>query len=256
MTIPNCLMNPDRRSTLAAVSDAPARLRAAEARPLAPANPETVRVLLVDDHAIIRAGLKSLLRTVPDIAVVGEAAGGEEAIEVAARLCPDVVIMDLEMARGDGVAATRALAEQVPGTRVLVLTVHTDRERLQPLLEAGARGYLGKDVAERELVDAIRVVAGGEVYVRPTRPRPVASPVVRGADGRAGTRARYDALSDRERTVLRMVAEGYNSPEIGRQLGITAKTVDTYKHRIEEKLGLAHRTGYVRFALNAGLLGR
>jgi DNA-binding NarL/FixJ family response regulator len=216
---------------------------------------ELVRVVLADDHTLVRAGLKALLRSVPDIDVVGEAASGEEAVAIATRLRPDVVVMDLNMPHGDGETATRALADQAPEVRVLVLTMHTERERLLPLLQAGARGYLSKDAADRELADAIRAVASGDVYVRPSVARLLASPVVAPAHADDTPHARYARLSDREQTVLRMVAEGYTGPEIGRQLGITAKTVDTYKQRIEEKLALTHRTEYVRFAIDAGLLG-
>ncbi len=216
---------------------------------------EVLRVLLVDDHTLMRAGLRALLRPVPDILVAGEAANGMEAVEEARRLRPHVVVMDLEMTGGDGVTGTRALMEIEPPPRILILTMHSEHEHLIPLLEAGASGYLAKDAADRELVDAIRAVAAGEVYVRPAVARLLASSlrerVVPSADP---LHARYETLSDRERLVVQRVAEGYNGREIGRQLGISAKTVDTYKQRIEEKLGLSHRTDYVRFALALGLL--
>jgi DNA-binding NarL/FixJ family response regulator len=217
---------------------------------------DTVRVMLVDDHAIVRAGLKAFLHRIPDIDVVAEATSGEDAVALATRLRPDVVVMDLNMERGDGLTATQVLAEQAPEVRVLILTMHTERERLLPLLQAGARGYLAKDAADRELVDAIRAVAGGEVYVRPSVARLLATEVAPVVDPEDGPRARFARLSEREQSVLRMVAEGYSGPEIGERLGITAKTVDTYKQRIDEKLGVAHRTEYVRFALDAGLLER
>ena len=132
----------------------------------APATGETIRVVLADDHALLRAGLKALLRSAPDIVVVGEAASGPGAVQLATTLNPDVVVMDLDMP-GGGAAATEALAAQESPVRVLILTMHTEEERLLPLLRSGARGYLAKDAADRELVDAIRVVASGEVYVRP-----------------------------------------------------------------------------------------
>jgi DNA-binding NarL/FixJ family response regulator len=222
----------------------------------APASGETIRVLLADDHAVVRSALKSLLvHATSDIAVVGEAGSGREAVELALRLRPDVVVMDLDMPDGDGATATRALAERLPQARVLVLTMHTERAYLLPTLEAGARGYLAKDAADRELVDAIHVVAAGDVYVRPAVARQLAASAPPAAEPADAPRARYAGLSDRERTVLRLTAEGFNGPEVGRQLGITAKTVDTYKQRIAEKLGLSHRTEYVRFAIEAGLLG-
>jgi two-component system, NarL family, response regulator NreC len=215
---------------------------------------ETIRVLLVDDHRLVRAGLRALLRTAPDVSVVGEAESGPEAVAEAARLRPNVVVMDLDMPGGDGAAATRELAAREPASHVLVLTQHAEEEQLVALLDAGAGGYLAKDAAERELVDAIRVVARGEVYVRPRVARMLASSVRHRDEPTDGAWKRFAALSDREQTVCRRVAEGYNGREIGRQLGISAKTVDTYRQRIEEKLGIAHRTDYVRFALELGLL--
>ena len=220
-----------------------------------PVPDRAVRVLLADDHTLFRTGLRTLLRRVPDVDVVGEAGDGSEALALAERLAPDVVVMDLDMPVLDGAAATRALVERGAATRVLVLTMHGEEEHLLPLLEAGASGYLSKEAVEGELVDAIRVVASGDVYVRPRVARMLA------AHERAKTRspegvrrAAFDALSNRERTVVRLTAEGYGGAEIGRQLGISNKTVETYKQRIEEKLGLRHRTEYVRLALAIGLL--
>ncbi len=216
----------------------------------------TIRVMLVDDHTIVREGLRALLAGVQGIQVVGEAGNGPDAVRLAGRLSPDVVIMDLHMPGGDGATATRALSELGPMPRVLVLTIYPEDEYLIPLLEAGARGFLSKDAAERDLVDAIRVVAAGDVYVRPCVARRLASLSDAGAETPSGgLQARYARLSDRERSVLRLVAEGYNGPEVAQRLGINAKTVDTYKQRIEEKLHICHRSQYVRFALSLGLLG-
>ena len=214
-----------------------------------------IRVVLADDHTLVRAGLRVLLRKVADIELVGEAADGAEALALAERLTPDVVVMDLEMPGLDGAAATRALTERDSTTRVLVLTMHAEEERLLPLLEAGASGYLTKEAAERDLIDAIRVVASGDVYVRPSVARMLATHErARMHSPEQRRRASFEALSDRERTVVTLTAEGYGGAEIGRQLGISNKTVETYKQRIEEKLGLRHRTEYVRFALEIGLL--
>ena len=135
-------------------------------------------------------------------------------------------------------------------------TAYSFYQQLLPLLRAGARGYVAKNAAEHDLIDAIRVVMAGDVFVRPPVARMLASSTVRAELRSNSPRERYKLLSDREQTVLRLVAEGFNGPEIGGQLGITAKTVDTYKQRIEEKLGLDHRTAYVRFAIDAGLLDR
>lgn len=220
-----------------------------------PMRDETIRVILVDDHTLVREGLRVLLQAASDIAVVGEAENGVAALTLARRLMPDIVLLDLDMPGGDGASALAALREEIPQVRVLILTMYAEQSRLVPLLEAGARGYLTKDAASRELVEAIRVVAAGEVYVRPAVARLLAAAVVpkHTADS---ARSRFSALSAREQTVLRLVAEGYNGPEIARKLGVSTKTVDAYKHRIHGKLGLQHRTDYVRFAIEAEILGR
>jgi DNA-binding NarL/FixJ family response regulator len=222
-----------------------------------PVSNDIIRVMLVDDHTILREGLRGLLRAAPDIQVVGEASNGVEAIAMATQCAPDVVVMDLDMPGGDGATATRELARLGRPPRILILTMHTEEERLIPLLEGGASGFLSKDTAERELVDAIRVVASGDVFVRPTVARLLAA----NARPRARqssldeARAKLELLSGRERSVLKCIAEGYSGVEIGRMLGVTPKTVDTYKNRIGQKLGFTHRTDYVRFALRLGLIG-
>ena len=220
-----------------------------------PVHTEPIRVVLVDDHGLVRAGLRALLHGNPEITVVAEASDGESALDVVLRARPDVVVMDLDMPNGDGLTTTRQLVERMPGIHVLIVSMHMERERLLAVLAAGARGYLAKSGAERELVDAIRVVASGEVYLRPTVSHALAREQAEPPAARHDALARLERLSGRERTVVVLTARGFNGPEIGRQLGITAKTVDTYKQRIEEKLGMTHRTEYVQFALQADLLG-
>ncbi|MEP7065130.1 MAG: response regulator transcription factor [Gemmatimonadota bacterium] len=219
-----------------------------------PMHDDMLRVMLVDDHAMVREGLRVLLRTARDLEVVGEASSGTAAVELARQLHPDVVVLDLDMPGGDGATALRELSRTMPGARVLILTMHAEDEGMLLLLEEGARGYLTKEAASRELVDAIRVVAAGEIYVRPSTARLLASAVVPHRNT-GTTQDRFQTLSDREKTVLRMVAQGFSGVEIARELSISTKTVDAYKRRVEEKLGLAHRTHYVRFAIDAGLLG-
>jgi DNA-binding NarL/FixJ family response regulator len=219
-----------------------------------PARIDPIRVVLVDDHQLVRAGFRSVLHGSADITVVGEAAGGEEAVSLATRMHPEVIVMDLEMPLGDGLTATRRLAELAPDVRVLIVSMYEEREKLVDALSAGARGYLSKSAAERELAEAIRVVASGDVYVRPAVARALAELAEAPPRSRTDARARLERLSEREQTVVVLTARGFNGPEIGRQLGITAKTVDTYKQRIEEKLGLSHRSEYVRFGLEADLL--
>jgi DNA-binding NarL/FixJ family response regulator len=214
---------------------------------------EQIRVILADDHAVVRAGLKAVLGTAHDIEVVGEAKDGREAIALIERLSPDVVVMDLTMGEADGAAATREIVDRELPTRVLILTMHAEEDYLVPLLHAGAAGYLVKSVADRELVEAVRTVARGEVYVRPAAARILAQGLSR-KDPIQVEREKYERLTARERDVLRLVAEGYSAPEIGERLFISPKTVDTYKQRVNEKLGMSHRTDYVKMALKLGLI--
>ena len=214
---------------------------------------DQIRVVLADDHAIVRAGLKAILGAARDIAVVGEASNGRDAVALATRFRPHVVVMDLTMGEMDGIAATRLIVATENAPRVLVLTMHPEDEYLVPLLEAGASGYLVKSAADRDLVDAVRAVARGDLYVRPSAARVLARELKKKEEA-ASDRSRYEKLTERERDVLRMTAEGYSAPEIGEKLHISPKTVDTYKQRVNEKLGLAHRPDYVQFALRIGIL--
>jgi two-component system, NarL family, response regulator NreC len=214
----------------------------------------TIRVMLVDDHTIVRTGLKAVLGAAPDITVVGEAAGGHEAVALLATLDADVVVMDLSMAEGDGISATRAITgDKSRCARVLVLTMHSEEAYLEAVLEAGASGYLVKSTADRELVAAVRAVARGDVWLQPAAARVLAQGARR-REERTNDLARYERLTDRERAVMRLIAEGYTAPEIGEQLMISPKTVDTYKQRINDKLSLANRADYVKLALKLGLL--
>jgi two-component system response regulator NreC len=209
-----------------------------------------VRILLADDHTIFRAGLKALLDAEMGIEVVGEASTGDEAIELVRDLKPDIVVMDLSMPGSGGLEATRRItALQLP-TRVLVLTMHAEEEYLVPVLEAGAHGYLTKTTADRRLVEAIRIVARGEVYLPPKATTLLLKEYKAAGEDNPLLRQ----LSSREQEVLALTAEGFSSKEIGEKLFISPKTVDTYRARIMEKLGLTHRSELVRFALRAGLL--
>lgn len=214
---------------------------------------EPIRVVLADDHAVVRAGLKAVLGASSGIEVVGEASDGAEAIELAEKLDPDVVIMDLTMQPMDGTAATKAIVAKQLRARVLVLTMHAEEDYLLPVLEAGAAGYLMKNAADRELVDAVRAVARGDMFIRPSAAKILARRVTK-KDPLDAERARFERLTDREQNVLRLTAQGYSAPEIGEKLFISPKTVDTYKQRIGDKLGLTHRAEYIAFALKLGLL--
>lgn len=216
---------------------------------------DMIRVVLADDHAVVRAGLKAVLSSAKDIEVVAEAKNGLEAVSYAERFKPDVVVMDLSMPELDGTAATKQIVDKGLTSRVLVLTMHAEEDYLVPLMEAGAAGYLVKSAADRELVDAVRAIAHGDVYVRPAAARVLAKNLTK-KDPEKVNRERFEKLTQREQDVLRLVAQGFSAPEIGERLYISPKTVDTYKQRIHEKLGLAHRSDYVQFALKLGLLAQ
>jgi len=214
---------------------------------------DLIRVLLADDHAVVRAGLKAVLGTAKDMLVVGEAASGPEAVAMAERLRPTVVVMDLSIGDIDGGEATKMIIEKNIPSRVLILTMHPEEDYLVPMLEAGAAGFLPKTAADKELVEAVRTVARGDIFVRAEAARILAKGYQR-KDPMHEDRARFERLTDRERDVLRLTAEGYSAPEIGQRLFISPKTVDTYKQRIQDKLGLSHRHEYVQLALRLGLL--
>ena len=214
---------------------------------------DEIRVLLADDHAVVRAGLKAVLGTAKDIVVVGEARNGREAVDAALRLNPHVVVMDLSMDVLDGAAATRELKRLNSQARVLILTMHAEDDYLVPTLEAGASGYLVKSAADRELVDAVRTVAAGGQYLQVAAARTLARELKR-REQIQPEREQYNSLSDRERDIVRLVASGYSAPEIGEQLNISPKTVDTYKQRVGEKIGVTHRADYVKLAMKLGLL--
>ncbi|HEY2854261.1 MAG TPA: response regulator transcription factor [Gemmatimonadaceae bacterium] len=214
---------------------------------------DTIRVMLADDHQVVRTGLRAVLGAAKDIVVVAEAANGEEATALSERIHPDVIVMDVSMGEMDGLEATRRVLTQVPRPRVLILTMHDEEEYLAEALRAGAAGYLVKSAAHHELVTAVRAVAYGEIYVRPSAAQVLAKRM-RSYTAKSSDRARFERLTERERDVLRLVAGGYSAPDIGGQLEISPKTVDTYKQRINEKLGVSSRPEYVRFALRLGLL--
>jgi len=204
-----------------------------------------IRVLLVDDHPVVRHGLRGMLDAEPDLEVVGEAGSGSAGVDLAADLAPDIVLMDLRMPDGDGVEATGRILARLPGTRVVVLTTYdTDRDILRAI-EAGASGYLLKDAAPAELADAVRAAARGETVLAPS----VASTLVRQVRKPAPP-----ALSAREAEVLRLVAQGRTNAEIGKRLYISEATVKTHLLRIFNKLDVDDRTAAVTTAMTHGLI--
>ncbi|TEU10041.1 MAG: response regulator transcription factor [Anaerolineales bacterium] len=214
-----------------------------------------IRLLVADDHPVVRAGLRMLLGTQPDMEVVGEAVDGATAVERALELRPDVVVMDITMRGTNGLAATREIVKRMPQTKVLILTMHDSEEYLRQTLEAGATGYVLKQAADTELAVAIRAVQRGEIYLYPAFTRVLLRDLTpnRDTDGQA-QRDSYELLSPREKEVLRMVALGHTNRKIADQLFLSVKTIETYRARVMEKLNLRTRAALVRYALLRGLL--
>lgn len=212
-----------------------------------------VRIVLADDHAILRSGLRALLDAEPDMGVVAEAADGQEAIERCVQFKPDVLVLDLSMPGLSGIQALPQILQRSPDCKVLVLTMLTEEQYVLQALRAGASGYVPKSAADTELIDAIRTVAEGKVYLRAAEVQSVLFEYLKGE--RSGdVRDAVGLLSGREREVLELTARGFSSREIGDRLFLSPKTVDTYRQRLMEKLGLAHRSELVAFALRTGLL--
>jgi NarL family two-component system response regulator LiaR len=217
-----------------------------------------VTVLIVDDHAVVRRGLRTFLELQAEVEVVGEAANGQEAIEQVSQLRPDVVLMDLVMPRLDGIEATRRIRSLNPEARVLILTSFAEDERVFPAIEAGAHGYLLKDVSPDDLVRAVLAAARGEAQLHPEITRKLMEQVAARASKpdpeEAGSdRTRLEELTDRELEVLRLIAQGLNNREIAGALTISEKTVKTYVSNILSKLHLADRTQAAIYALKMGL---
>jgi NarL family two-component system response regulator LiaR len=208
---------------------------------------EPIRVLVVDDHAVVREGLRAFLELQERIEVVGEAADGDEAIAAAERLRPDVILMDLVMPRLDGVAAMRALRERVPSARVIVLTSFLDDDKLLPALRAGAAGYLLKNAQPQELARAVRAAHAGEALLDPV----VAARLVDALTGQADP---LGQLTPREREVLELIGRGFPNKRIARELGISEKTVKTHVGHVLAKLGVTDRTQAAVVAVRAGLV--
>src|SRR2546421_6405907 len=211
-----------------------------------------LRILLADDHALIREGLKALINAQADMEVVGEAGDGLAAYKAAKELQPDLIVMDVSMPEMNGAKATERLKQELPETKVLALTVHEDNGYLRQLMKAGASGYVLKRAAAEDLIHAIRAIAGGGVYIDPA----MMSKVMGGSTRKRSLNdaLNNNTLSERETEVLRLIALGYSNKEIAAQLEISIKTVETYKSRLMEKLDLHSRVDIVRYALQQGLM--
>lgn len=215
---------------------------------------QVIRVLLADDHAVLRAGLRVLLNNEPDIEVIGEAGDGEEAVRVITQLKPDIVVLDLMMPKVKGLDIIEQITTTHTKTRVLVLTMHSDKQYIRHVVKAGGAGYVLKSSADTELINAIRVVAGGGSYLTPEATLVLISDYREKEDATTKKESGLDLLSEREHEVLVMAALGYSSREIGELLFISPKSVDTYRQRLMEKLRLENRAELVQYALKNGLL--
>jgi two-component system, NarL family, response regulator NreC len=212
-----------------------------------------IRVLLADDHTILRAGVRMMLNAQPDIEVVGEASDGRHAIAEAQRLQPDVILMDITMPDLNGIEATRQVKRVLPETRVLVLTMHENEEYLFQVLRAGASGYMLKEAADTELISAIRIITNGSFYLSSSAQSMMVGDYLQRV--RSGEeRDSYSELTEREREILKHVAEGYTNNQIAERLFISPKTVDTHRTHIMDKLNLHSRAELVKYAMRRGLL--
>jgi DNA-binding NarL/FixJ family response regulator len=211
---------------------------------------EPLRVLLADDHAILREGVRLVLEAQPDITVVGEAGNGAEALALAHRLRPDVVVMDIAMPDVNGLEATRRLRAELPEVQVVVLTMHADREYVTQVVQAGAAGYVLKQAAAQELVRALRAARAGDAFLHPAATRALIGDYLRRVDDEGPA----DGLTPREREVLRLVARGASNRAIANDLGISVKTVEAHRANLMAKLDMHDRTELVRYAIRTGLI--
>ncbi|MCK4273379.1 MAG: response regulator transcription factor [Dehalococcoidales bacterium] len=214
---------------------------------------QKIRVLVVDDHTIVRDGISALLALAGDIEVVGEATNGNEALKLVSELHPDVVLMDIAMPIMGGLEATRRISKEFPKTRVLVVTQHDDKEYVFPVLESGASGLISKAGASSELASGIRSVYRGDSFLSPS----VARLLVENFQSTAGERSKqdpYNNLTGREREILKLLAEGYSNQEIAEMLVITPKTVEGHKTNLMSKLGIHNRIDLVKYALRKGII--
>ena len=226
---------------------------------------DTIKLMLVDDHDVVRTGLHSFLNTQPGLEVIAEAKNGMQALEKARETHPDIVIMDITMPDMDGMEATLQLKKLYPECQILALTVHADKQYFMKMLEAGASGYITKQAAADELVAAIQAVAAGHVYLQPALARwlledyqQLAKRVMQPSPDETNEKDKdavdLDILSERERQVLELVGEGLNNHDIGKKLGLSPKTIARHRERIMKKLNMHSRTELVKFAIRTGLI--
>jgi two-component system response regulator NreC len=214
----------------------------------------SIRLLIADDHAIVRSGLSMLINSQPDMEVIGTAADGREAVDKSLELRPDIVLMDLSMPPGEnGLSATSRLKELAPSIDILVLTMHDDEEYLFRVLQAGASGYILKSAPDLDLLNAIRTVHSGAAYLHPTATKSLITEFLQRVE-KGQDVEHFQVLTDREQEILQLIAKGYSNKEIAEKLVVSVKTVETHKSKIMEKLHMKTRPELVRYALKKGLL--
>jgi DNA-binding NarL/FixJ family response regulator len=209
-----------------------------------------LRVMLADDHALVRAGIRSLLDAMPEVEVVGEVSSGLEAVEFARRQLPDLVLLDVALPGLNGLEVTEKLVAEHPGIKVLILSMHASEEYVQRALRAGASGYLLKDASVEELGKSLRTIAAGDVYLSDALSRRVVQDYAR----RAADALPAPALTPRQREVVRLLAEGHSTKEVAHRLGLSAKTVEAHRAQIAERLGIRDVASLVRYAIRNGLV--
>jgi DNA-binding NarL/FixJ family response regulator len=212
---------------------------------------DPIRIVLAEDHELVRAGLKRLIADLPGLEVVGEAAGGREALALVGRLMPDVIVLDVSMPELGGLHVVARIAAEHPGTRVLMLSMHDSEEYVWQALRAGAAGYVLKDASPLELELAIRAVARGGSYLSPAVSRHVVRDYVRGA---ATARGSADRLTRRQTEIIQLIAGGSTNAEIARSLGVSVKTVESHRSELMDRLGIHDVAGLVRYAVRVGLV--
>lgn len=210
-----------------------------------------LKVLIADDHAIVRTGLRTLLNSESSLELVGEATGGYEAIELVGKTHPDILLLDLSMPNMDGIAVTKTLKPQFPNLHILILTIHEDQALLREALKAGASGYILKRAAETELISAIHIIARGDMYVDPSMVRTLLDDSVIPASPR---NASLELLTPREIDVLKLIVQGCTNRQVGVELNISIRTVEGHRANLSEKLGLHSRVEFVRYAREHGLI--
>lgn len=221
-----------------------------------------IRIVIADDHSVVRAGLRYLINGEADMEVVGEASDGDEALKLTRKLQPDILLLDISMPFCNGFTVVERVKAEIPRVRVLVLSMHEDREYVDKALAAGAVGYVVKRAADNDLINALRVVQAGGVYIHPQVARFLVDALQQGGQspglsgGNPAGKNKNKDLTQRETEVLRLVALGYTNQEIAASLGLSVKTVETHKGNISRKLNLTSRAGLVRYALQQGLIPR